>query len=333
MRRALLGLVSVLVLLGFMVGVGASVAIVRFDAEGPLVEDKAVVVPRGGVDGIVDALVQEGVLDDPEVFLFAAWFTGADKRLRAGEYLFPARVSPGGVMVILESGKTVVRRITIAEGLTVRQVAALLEQDPAMAGLVGDLPDEGALLPETYHYSWGDPRRSVLGRMHRDMDNILETLWAGRAEDLPLDSPRQAVILASIVEKETGIPEERPRVAAVFLNRLRLGMRLQSDPTVVYGLTHGEGPMDRGLTKDDLRSPGPFNTYLVGGLPPDPICNPGRAALEAVLHPAATEDLYFVADGSGGHAFAKTLTEHNRNVANWRRIERARREAGPDSGT
>ncbi len=194
-----------------------------------------------------------------------------------------------------------------------------------LSGETGPVPPEGSLLPETYHYSWNDDRAALVERMQTGMEVVLAELWPERAEGLPINTPEEAVILASIVEKETGVAEERPLVASVFVNRLKRGMRLQSDPTVVYGLTNGQRPLGRTLTFRDLDRPSPYNTYTNGGLPPGPIANPGRAALEAVLHPAESRYLYFVADGTGGHAFAKTLVEHNRNVAKWRKIQRQQR--------
>ena len=195
----------------------------------------------------------------------------------------------------------------------------MLAATPALAGEMAPVPAEGSLLPETYHYGRGDRRAALIARMAAAMDETLAELWQGRAEGLPFDSPPAAMVLASIVEKETGLAAERRHVAGVFVNRLRRGMRLQSDPTVIYGLTGGAGPLGRPLTRADLETDHPYNTYRIDGLPPHPIANPGREAIAAVLDPLPTGDLYFVADGSGGHVFAPTLDEHNRNVANWRR--------------
>ena len=226
------------------------------------------------------------------------------------------------ILKILTEGEVYVRRITFAEGLS---SAEILDMVGAAEGLEGDLPEslpEGSLLPETYHYVRGDTRGDLLARMRAARDAALDELWTERAEGLPVESKEEAVILASIVEKETALADERPQVAAVFLNRLKRGMPLQSDPTVVYGLTQGKEPLGRALTYDDLRSETAYNTYVIPRLPPGPIANPGRAAIAAVLNPADVSFLYFVADGTGGHAFANTLEEHNRNVANWRKIQK-----------
>lgn len=319
----------VLVFLGVVFTAVFVWAYAQFVRPGPLAAPKTVIVPRGaGLDAIAAQLAAAGVLADPLVFRVGAWLSGRDKSLRAGEYLFAARVSPRQAVALLQSGKTVVRRLTVAEGLTTTQVLAQLNRT---VGLEGDLPSppgDGTLLPETYHFSYGERRDAMVTRMRAAMDETLARLWDSRAPGLPLKSPREALILASIVEKETALPEERSRIAAVFLNRLAKGMRLQSDPTVAYALTGGLGPLGRPLSRADLKTPSPFNTYLIDGLPPGPVCNPGRAAMAAVLNPVATEDLYFVADGTGGHVFARTLGEHNRNVVRWRKFQENQRTTG-----
>ena len=293
----------------------------RLDAPGPLTEDITLVLPRGGgVDAIARHLGEAGVLADPLLFVAAARLSGADRRLRAGEYRFAAGISATAVTGLLLRGGIVARRLTVAEGLTIGQVLALIAATDGLAGEPPPAPPEGALLPETYHFSHGDNRAELVARMRRAMDDVLAELWAGRAPDLPFDNPRQALILASIVEKETSVVAERAHIAGVFINRLKRGMRLQSDPTVAYGIAAAGALLQRPLTRADLARPSPFNTYLVAGLPPGPIANPGRAAIAAVLRPMKTRDLYFVADGSGGHAFARTLAEHNRNVRKWRRL-------------
>jgi len=291
----------------------------RFEAPGPAAVETTVILPKGaGVAGVAGALAEAGVIREPLLFRIGVRLAGRDRDLKAGEYAFPAGASARQVMEIVAGGRTVVHRLTVPEGLTSRQILELVAQAEALEGAVGALPPEGALLPETYHFSRGDSRAALVERMAADMQAAVAALWAGRDEGLPLDSPAQMVTLASIVEKETGVAAERPRIAGVFVNRLRQGMRLQSDPTVVYALTQGAGPLGRELTRADLAVDSPYNTYAKPGLPPGPIANPGRAALEAVAHPLATEELYFVADGTGGHAFARTLDEHNRNVAKWR---------------
>ncbi|MEI6162325.1 MAG: endolytic transglycosylase MltG, partial [Roseococcus sp.] len=244
--------------------------------------------------------------------------TRGEGPLHAGEFTFPVAVSIQEVLAILREGRMAQRRFTIAEGLTARQIAALLER---AEGLTGDVPPlaEGAALPETYAFTWGDTRASVARRAVAAMDAALAEAWAARAPNLPLANPREALILASIIERETGVAGERALVGGVFVNRLRRGMMLQSDPTVAY--VPGQGlPLDRPLTRADLDAQNPFNTYRIRGLPPGPIASPGREALRAATRPAETEFVYFVADGSGGHAFARTLEEHNRNVARWRAL-------------
>tara|TARA_B100000315_G_scaffold257793_2_gene307836 strand:+ start:4196 stop:5182 length:987 start_codon:yes stop_codon:yes gene_type:complete len=296
----------------------------EFVRPGPLAAEKIIVIPRGvGIERIAILLARHNVIKVPIVLSMAARTVAADKALQAGEFAFPKAVSPRDVLEILQSGKQVVRRLTVAEGLTSAEILDRLKKTEGLSGGVTLRVQEGELLPETYHFSFGDTRNTLVKRMQGGMQKELAILWSRRSPNLPFSTQEEAVILASIVEKETGRAAERARVAGVFVNRLRLNMRLQSDPTVVYGLTKGLREMGRALTRKDLKIPSPYNTYLNKGLPPGPIANPGRASLEAVLHPADTGELYFVADGSGGHAFARNLTEHNRNVAKWRKLQKS----------
>ncbi len=304
----------------------------QYRRPGPLSAETTVAIAKGaGIKAIAARLADAGIIADPLIFRLGARFDEADERLRAGEYAFVPGISAREVVARLTEGRTVVRRLTIPEGLLAAEVVALVAAAGGLEGEAGPPPAEGALLPETYHLSFGDSRADLIRRMAAAMDKALAELWATRAPDLPLKTAEQARILASIVEKETGMAEERPRVAAVFVNRLNKGMPLQSDPTVAFGLAIAAGPptrpLDRPLRRADLKKPSPYNTYLIEGLPPGPIANPGRAAIEAVLHPADTDDLFFVADGTGGHAFARTLKQHNRNVANWRKIQKKARRA------
>jgi len=326
MRKFLRRLGVTLALLVLVGGIAAWQGWRLYTQPGPLAEDRAVVIPRGGAQATARVLHEAGVIAEPRAFALAARITRGTGPLRAAEFAFPAHASIAEVLRILREARPVQRRLTIPEGLTARQIATLLED---AEGLTGELPPiaEGSVLPETYAYRWGDTRASILRRAEQAMTQALAEAWAQRDEGLPLASARAALILASIVERETGLQEERPRIAAVFINRLRRGMPLQSDPTVIYAAAEG-GALDRPLTRVDLERDHPFNTYRNRGLPPAPIAAPGREALRAVTQPAKTDDLYFVADGSGGHAFARTLEEHNRNVARWRQIERARAGAG-----
>ncbi|WP_207478482.1 endolytic transglycosylase MltG [Arenibaculum pallidiluteum] len=322
--RRLLRRTAAAVLLLIAIASGSAFIVLRaISMPGPLAQERAVVIPRGaGVDTISRLLAQAGIVRESWQVMLAARLRSANRQLRAGEFLFPAHVSAVDAIEILRSGQPIVRRFTVAEGLTAAQVIQLLERDPSLAGAVPPVPPEGSLLPETYHYTWGDQRADLVERMRSKMREALAELWARRSAATPVKTPEEAVVLASIVEKETSVPEERARIAGVFANRLAAGMRLQSDPTVVYAVTGGSGPLGRSITRADLRMDSPYNTYLVDGLPPGPIANPGLASLEAVLNPEPHQFLYFVADGNGGHAFARTLAEHNRNVARWRAAQR-----------
>jgi UPF0755 protein len=296
----------------------------RFERPGPSIAETLIYIPAGtGLEAIALLLEKDGVIDDERLFRIGVRVLRLARSLKAGEYAFPAGISMQGAAELLASGVTVVRRLTIAEGLTSSEAMAIVEAAEGLQGSLDAVPPEGSLLPETYHYRRGDSRQDIVRRMRSARDDILVELWAARAAELPVMTPEEAVILASIVEKETGIAAERGLVAGVFVNRLKKGMRLQSDPTVTYGLTLGQRQLGRNLNRQDLKTPTDYNTYVIRGLPPGPIANAGRAALEAVLNPVATNYLYFVADGSGGHAFARTLKGHNRNVAKWRKLKKA----------
>jgi UPF0755 protein len=296
---------------------------------GPKAEQGAattVILNRGaGLTGIGKALKAAHVIRSETVFLVMGKLTGGAS-LKAGEYAIQSGESVAAIIADLKAGRVVRHFVTVPEGWTSQMAADAVNASPVLTGFA-PTPPEGALLPETYEVRRGDNRAQVIDRMKAAEDQLLDRLWAARRPDLPLASPADAVTLASIVEKETGVPAERPRIAAVFENRLKAGMRLESDPTVIYGVSKG-APLGRGLTVSELAAQTPYNTYKIAGLPPTPIANPGRAALAAVLNPPATHDLYFVANGTGGHAFAGAYADHQKNVARWREIEHARAAAG-----
>lgn len=302
----------------------------RYEAAGPLADKQVVWLKKGlGLNAITDELHKAGVIDMPLVFRIGARMSGAASSLKAGEYEFPAHISMADIVRMLKDGKSILHQITVPEGLTTQQIMAVVKADPVLTGDLPLLPAEGVLLPETYKFTRGSTRTEIVTRMQRAQTELMTRLWPNRAGDLPVKTPQEALILASIVEKETGLAAERPKVAAVFTNRLRLPMRLQSDPTIVYGITMGAGPLGRPIRRSEIDAKTAYNTYQIDGLPPTPICNPGRASIEAVLNPPSSKDLYFVADGTGGHAFAPSLSGHQRNVEQWRKIDRARQNAAP----
>lgn len=312
-------------LLMAMLAVGAGYQILKyqFSRPGPLSISTVVVVPKGeGVDAIASRLVREGVLEDKWVFMLGVQRFNAGRKLRAGEYEFPQQASARQVLDILVDGKAILHKVSVPEGWTSFQVVEALNREPLLTGELADIPPEGSLLPDTYRFDRGTPRTEMVARMQAAQRRFIETAWANRQPGLPVTTLEEAIVLASVVEKETGRADERRHVASVFTNRLRRGMRLQSDPTIIYGITLGRGSLGRGLRRSEIDQKTAYNTYQIDGLPPGPIANPGRAALEAVLNPLETDDLFFVADGTGGHVFAKTYEEHRANVGRWRQIER-----------
>jgi UPF0755 protein len=322
-------IITFIVLVAVIVGVTIMIGKQRLDTPGPLAEDKVVNIPRGaGIRDIADLLVKEGVIDQPWTFVGAVVVRKARDDLKSGEYVFSRQATLGDVISTLLDGKVVQHTVTVPEGVTSEQIVHRLLEADMLAGNIREIPREGSLLPETYKVVRGTPREQVIQRMQQAQRRVVQDVWERRMADLPLRTPDQLLTLASIVEKETGRPEERTRVAAVFINRLKQRMRLQSDPTIIYGLVGGKGTLGRPILKSEIEQPTPYNTYIIDGLPPGPIANPGRAALEAVANPARTKELFFVADGSGGHLFAETLEQHQRNVAKLRSFEQSQRENG-----
>ncbi len=295
-----------------------------FNAPGPLQAQTDLAVPKGaGPRDIAERLEQAGAITNTTLFVVGTQASGNRGKLKAGEYRIPAQASMREIIGMMAEGNVVEHTVTIPEGLTSRQIVNRLLAESILSGSVREVPPEGTLLPETYHVTRGTDRESMLLRMAAAQKKLLDEVWAKRDTAVPVKSPQELVTLASIVEKETGIASERPRVASVFVNRLNKKMRLQSDPTIIYGLVQGTGTLGRPILRSEIDRPTPYNTYTIPGLPPGPIANPGRASMEAVANPAKTKDLYFVADGSGGHAFAESLVEHNNNVIRWRRADRA----------
>jgi UPF0755 protein len=322
--------ISAFVLVALAAGIALFFGKQRFEAAGPLPADRVVNIPRGsGMRDIADILSREGVIDQPWLFIGGVLVLKAREDLKAGEYEFKARSSMRDVVATIVEGKVVAHQVSIPEGLTSEQIVARLLQDDVLAGDIKQIPREGSLLPDTYNFARGITREQMVQRMQQAEQHLLHEIWEHRAPDLPLKTPDQLVVLASLVEKETGKPEERTRVAAVFVNRLKQRMRLQSDPTIIYGLVGGKGTLGRPIMKSEIEQPTPYNTYIIDGLPPGPIANPGRASLEAAANPARTRELYFVADGTGGHAFAETYEQHQKNVTRLRSIESDQKDQVP----
>lgn len=327
-------LISCILLLLIAAGVAVYFGKLAFNEPGPSKQAAVFVVkPKTGVREIANALEDQGLISDARVFALGVSAYGNSKTLKAGEYEIKPGASMHQIMDLLRSGKSILYSLTIPEGLTVEQAFERIAGDNVLTGdMPTDLPPEGSLAADTQRFTRGTSRKEVIAKMMAEQKAIVQSIWDKRDPDLPLKSSKDMVVLASIVEKETGKPEERPHVAAVFLNRLKKGMRLQSDPTIIYGLFGGKGrPPDRPIYQSDMEKPTPYNTYVIKGLPPTPIDNPGRAALEAVAHPAKSDDLYFVADGTGGHVFSATLAEHNKNVAHWRQIQKDKAAAAANA--
>ncbi|MGZ2375544.1 UPF0755 protein [Sinorhizobium medicae] len=299
----------------------------EYEKAGPLQANKNFIVRSGaGISEIASNLERNEIITDSRVFRFVSEAYLSNDTLKAGEYEIKAHASMQEIMQLLKSGKSILYSVSLPEGLTVKQMFRKLSDDPVLVGdLPAELPPEGSLKPDTYKFTRGTDRNEIVKQMIAAQKALVQQIWEKRDPDLPVSTIEEFVTLASIVEKETGRADERPRVASVFINRLEKGMRLQSDPTIIYGIFGGEGkPADRAILRSDLDKQTPYNTYLIKGLPPTPIANPGRAALEAVANPSRTPELYFVADGTGGHVFAETLDEHNANVRRWRKLEAER---------
>ncbi len=324
MRAPQIAITLFLVLIFLIMAGSYAVFLQALKSPGPLPAEKSVYIrPGSGTRNIAEQLYQENAVAHPLVFALGSKLrqvSGAP--LKAGEYLLAPGMSIQEIIILLQSGKTYQRKITLAEGLTSKEIVDIINASPALEGTITDIPAEGKILPETYSYTHGETRQAVLDRMTESMTKTLAQLWEARVDSLPVKTPEEAVTLASVVEKETGVASERPRVAGVFVNRLNKGMPLQSDPTVIYAITLGKYKLERQLYRKDLNIDSPYNTYVVPGLPPGPIANPGRASIEAVLKPEANTYYYFVADGTGGHAFAETLEGHIRNVTKWREIQK-----------
>jgi UPF0755 protein len=318
-------IITILLIAMITVGAGYFYGKQILEAPGPLVEERVVNIPqRAGKRDIADVLTREGVIDvNPWIFIGSVFALKASSDLKPGEYAFQKNASLHEVIATIVEGKVVQHAVTIPEGLTSEQIVARLSDNDIFTGSLQEIPREGTLLPETYKFPRGTTREQVIQRMQQAQKRILAEIWERRSADLPFRTPEQLVTLASIVEKETGKPDERSRVAAVFLNRMKQKIKLQSDPTIIYGLVGGKGTLGRPIKRSEIIQPSPYNTYVIDGLPPGPISNPGRASLEATANPARTRDLYFVADGTGGHAFTETYDQHQKNVARLRATEKA----------
>ena len=316
-------ILTIIVLVIIAVGAGLYVGKGKFETAGPLDRERTVLIPRGsGIREVAELLRRERIIDTPIVFVAGAMISGTSSDIKAGEYLFEASVSMREVLDTLVEGRSIQHVVTVPEGLTSEQIVQRLMESDVLTGEIKEVPPEGTLLPETYKVVRGTTRQQVLSRMQSAHKRLVQETWERRAADLPIKTVEEFITLASIVEKETGKADERTRVAAVFVNRINRRMRLQSDPTIIYGLVGSKGSLGRPLTRDDVERPTPYNTYTIDRLPPGPIANPGRASLEAVANPSRTKELYFVADGTGGHVFAATYDQHLKNVGRWREYQK-----------
>ena len=327
---ALLSFLSFCLICLALAAVGAGYGVHAYLKKGPLEQPKLVLIEKGaGVSGIASTLKKEGVISNALLLKIATRLINAQAALKAGEYEFPAHAPMAKVLQMLRDGEVYDRKFTIPEGLTSHQIIKIINKVGDLEGEIASVPEEGSLLPETYHFVTGETKEDKVREMQTAMQKTLDELWLSRAPGLPFNTKEEALTLASIVEKETGVASERNRIAGVFVNRLRKGIPLQTDPTVIYAITKGDvkeggkGPLGRRLLLKDLEIDNPYNTYKNAGLPPGPICNPGRAAIEATLNPEQHDYIYFVADGTGGHVFSKTLSEHNKKVADWKKIRRS----------
>lgn len=327
------GLLSFLMVVALAAGSAGAYFNNMYLAPGRSGEDQTVIIPsRAGVTDISEILKQRNLIEDTLIFRVGAFIGRANGELKAGEYLIPKGSSTRDIIDILRSGQSIQYGVTIPEGLTSLQIVQRLRGVDVLSGDIRQVPAEGSLLPDTYRVTRGTSRESVLQIMQRAQRRVVDDVWKRRAAGLPLKSPDELVVLASIVEKETGKSAERARVAGVFVNRLNKRIRLQSDPTIIYGLVGGQGTLGRGLTRSEIDRATPYNTYVILGLPPTPIANPGREAIEAAANPRVSNELYFVADGTGGHAFSETLDQHQKAVARWRNVEKTRSDANDDDG-
>jgi UPF0755 protein len=322
--RVLVSLSTYLMILLALAGGAALYGRTAYEAPGPSPEPRIFAVERGmRTPDIARELKRAGIISDEKIFLAAAYLTGKYRQMKAGQYQFDKNASMATVMGLIVSGKELVFKLSVPEGWTTAQVIERVAAHESLTGDITQTPPEGAILPDTYVFRRGMTRDALLLEMRAAQAKILDEMWAKRAPDLPFTTKEEALTLASIVEKETAIPAERPQVAAVFINRLRAGMRLQSDPTIIYGITKGKSKLERPILKSDIQERTPYNTYRIAGLPPTPIDNPGKESIAAVLNPIDSKALYFVADGSGGHVFAETLDEHRKNVRKWRVVEKS----------